>query len=365
MAGPIGNGGHFYVKIALVCSCVRPEMAIAFGNEGQVAGLARALASSGHEVLYFAPPFAPRVESFRPLAPCASGVPIWVVEGKTFNTWEAELLSADFVLDFSASHRVAEEMYFWGRDSWKGVLLWFQNGLDFNWPRYPANLHWDGVVYNLAQKQVATSFTKGGPTIPDKLHILPSGVDETLYTLPSTSSRESFLHFVRPGREQDVVALIDLARKHPEEKFQFALGDFSTAEPVGLNQQTLRSLKGTPNIDWIRFDGKESSRLKLLQGARALLITPSTNPVDCSGFEALTSLACGTPVVVRKQRAGPDFDLDGNGFVCETDDDYSRAILGVESLDRSKCREFVTSRFTCGRWAKQVLELHASLAQEQ
>lgn len=98
-------------------------------------------------------------------------------------------------------------------------------------------------------------------------------------------------------------------------------------------------------------------KLRLLSRARCLL-----NPVTWEepfGIVMIESLACGTPVIVRRRGAAGEIVTDGRtGFVRESDAELGEALLAVQALSRSACRQEVAQRFSAKSVAARHLELY-------
>jgi glycosyltransferase involved in cell wall biosynthesis len=100
-------------------------------------------------------------------------------------------------------------------------------------------------------------------------------------------------------------------------------------------------------------------KLRLLADAVALL-----NPirwVEPFGLVMVEALACGTPVLTHPVGAAPEIVDDAcTGFICDSDDELAAAALLVAGLDRSRCRDAVSRRFS----AEQMIDKHLSLFDE-
>jgi glycosyltransferase involved in cell wall biosynthesis len=104
--------------------------------------------------------------------------------------------------------------------------------------------------------------------------------------------------------------------------------------------------------------------VRLLQGARALLF-----PIDWPepfGLAMIESMACGTPVVTR--RCGSTLEVvehGKTGFVCDDDEDITRALERIDRIDRAACRRHVETRFSVGRMADDYEAVYRRLVRER
>lgn len=83
----------------------------------------------------------------------------------------------------------------------------------------------------------------------------------------------------------------------------------------------------------------------LLRKAKGLL-----NTIDWPepfGLVMIESLACGTPVIVRRCGSAPEVVEHGrSGFVCDSRQDFIRAIRQIDAIPRDSCRREFERRFT-------------------
>ncbi|UDY34291.1 glycosyltransferase family 4 protein [Dermatobacter hominis] len=102
------------------------------------------------------------------------------------------------------------------------------------------------------------------------------------------------------------------------------------------------------------------TRNELMSGAMALL-----NPIQWEepfGLVMIESLATGTPVVATCRGAAPEIVDDGiTGFLAETVEDLTAAVLRAPELDRSACRRAVEHRFSTARMVDDHLALYRRL----
>jgi len=106
----------------------------------------------------------------------------------------------------------------------------------------------------------------------------------------------------------------------------------------------VQPLLNNPLIEYLG-EVDESRKTGLLKNARALL-----NTIDWPepfGLVMIEALACGTPVIVRRCGSSPEVISHGKtGFICDTRQDFIRAIHEAGSISRAACRRAFEKRFT-------------------
>jgi glycosyltransferase involved in cell wall biosynthesis len=110
----------------------------------------------------------------------------------------------------------------------------------------------------------------------------------------------------------------------------------------------------------IRYVGEvdHERKIELLLGARALL-----NPIrwpEPFGLVMIEALACGTPVVATSDGAAPEIVVHGEtGFLADTTDDLTAAVLGAADLSRLRCRARAEVRFSAQRMVADHVALYS------
>ena len=108
--------------------------------------------------------------------------------------------------------------------------------------------------------------------------------------------------------------------------------------------QQVAPLLDHPLIEYLG-EVDESGKIHLLRHARALLNT--INWPEPFGLVMIESLACGTPVIVRRCGSAPEIIEQGKtGFICQSREDFVRAVRCVGTLKRELCRKAFEDRFT-------------------
>lgn len=113
---------------------------------------------------------------------------------------------------------------------------------------------------------------------------------------------------------------------------------------------------------WVEYVGEvdDAKKGELLRNARALL-----NPIDWPepfGLVMIEALACGTPVIVRRCGSSPEVIRQGvSGFICDTRQDFIRAIRSIDSISRRACRREFEQRFTLERMTARYERLYRKI----
>lgn len=115
----------------------------------------------------------------------------------------------------------------------------------------------------------------------------------------------------------------------------------------------------------VEFVGEvdQAGKRELLGGATCLL-----NPIvwpEPFGMVMLEALACGTPVVATHRGAAPELVEDGvTGFLADDLPGLVDALKKVSGLDRTRCREVATERFSLARMIDRHLAVYESAIDE-
>ena len=112
----------------------------------------------------------------------------------------------------------------------------------------------------------------------------------------------------------------------------------------------------------VEFVGEigDEEKNEFLGNAYALLL-----PIDWPepfGLVMVEAMACGTPVIARRDGAVPEVIEQGNtGFIVKELKDAVKAVRRVPELSRKRCREVFEQRFTATRMAHDYLEVYQRL----
>jgi len=107
--------------------------------------------------------------------------------------------------------------------------------------------------------------------------------------------------------------------------------------------------------------GGEEKR-RLLAGARALLF-PIRWP-EPFGLVSIEALASGTPVIAARVGSLPEIITPETGFLCDTYDDFVRAIGRVDEINPEDCRERVEQLFTSECMARNYLRYYQRILEK-
>ncbi|MCZ6628039.1 MAG: glycosyltransferase family 4 protein [SAR324 cluster bacterium] len=162
-----------------------------------------------------------------------------------------------------------------------------------------------------------------------------------------------------------------LGRISPEKKVDSAI---AVAKRVGMPlkiaakvdrvdreyyQSIIRPLLDDPLIEYVGEIG-EREKGSFLGNALALLF-PIEWP-EPFGLGMIEAMACGTPVIARRQGSVPEVVSHGTtGFICETQAEMVEAVERVAFLRRADIRSECELRFSATRMARDYLTVYDSL----
>jgi glycosyltransferase involved in cell wall biosynthesis len=103
-----------------------------------------------------------------------------------------------------------------------------------------------------------------------------------------------------------------------------------------------------------------ATKLVLLSRARAVILTSTAE--ETSSLVAMEAMACGTPVIAFRRGAFPEIVSDGEtGFVVDSVEQMTAAILRSHEISARGCRKRVESRFAAPRMAHEYLQLYRQI----
>jgi glycosyltransferase involved in cell wall biosynthesis len=127
-------------------------------------------------------------------------------------------------------------------------------------------------------------------------------------------------------------------------------------------KERIEPLLDSPLIEYVGEVG-DSRKSELLRNARALL-----NTIDWPepfGLVMIEALASGTPVIVRRCGSSPEVVTHGvSGFVCDSKQEFIRAILDIDKISRIACRREFENRFTLGHMTDNYEKLYNKILSE-
>src|SRR5208282_2376572 len=142
------------MKVTVVAGAFHRANQGVYGSESQAAVLAKGFLKAGHDVTFIAAAGSDPVGKFRTV-PCMYAQLYPNEEKFGYEWYKDELVGQDLIIDWSGTHRVTENMYFWERARFKGVLVWSHQGNVFSSPRGPPLYTYHGTVVSQAQKDHA------------------------------------------------------------------------------------------------------------------------------------------------------------------------------------------------------------------
>lgn len=181
------------------------------------------------------------------------------------------------------------------------------------------------------------------------------GYPETLFDF-NPEPEDYFLYL---GRFSD--------EKRPDQAIMFAkacgvrLKIAAKIDPADVDyfRNSIEPLLDDPLIEYVGEVGDREKSV-LLRNAKALL-----NTIDWPepfGLVMIEAMACGTPVIVRRCGSSPEVVTHGrSGFICDSDEDFVRAIRTIDTISRAACRSEFESRFTLSHMVHNYEELYCRL----
>ena len=292
------------MKVAVVAGAIHKATSGVYGSESQSATLARGFVRAGHDVTFIAAAGSDPVGNFCPI-PCMYGNMNPNEEVRGYEWYRDELVRQDLIIDASATHRVSENLYFWDREAFKGVLLWSHQGNIFTSPRPPVIHTYHGTVFSEAQKEHALAhwFFPLRRMHPSRLHVIPYGIDTEVYRPAENPTRDYFLYLSRPHPHKGIFEFLQLARDFPKERFVMAF-DMAAPDHVQYGNEAIRQAKADhPNVEYVPLKGKLETKVKLYQNAKALVTPLAKEYLEGFGLvfaEAMACLPAGEPVSTRR-----------------------------------------------------------------
>lgn len=361
------------MKIALLNGTQIPTPPPAYGSEIVTYWLASALAAAGQTVHLIAPEgstappgvtlhYVPRATAG---AVRAADVVAW--------TWYADLLRAcDVIHDLSGTVAVVEEAYL---DNPEAPTLYTRNGIDFSHPRFARH---NAVVLSEAARRAAQTGTSAWAATPWAAQyaehpgrladpaVVPYGIDTAWYT-PGSGAGGYVLYVGRPHPAKGLDVLLAAAHRCPDQRFVFAWRPWFADHAAGATAIT-QAVAGLPNVEIVTLPlvGHHEAKRRLYQEA-ALFVSPNRY-TEAFGLTAVEALACGTPVVLGANGAGPEIVQDpAYGAVLDANApdavDQLVAILRDPPRDRAAARRRATEAYDRQRMAADYLRLYAAVVE--
>lgn len=188
------------------------------------------------------------------------------------------------------------------------------------------------------------------------------GINTDKYKLSKRHRNDRFLAVARTGAEKGNLEAALLCHK---------LGF-----PLDINSARGPELMGQPHTEYERqvlslVDGKqiriwensmpEPEKIKMMQTNKALLYI-TTSP-EVTSHKIQECILCGLPVIVPKLGALPEIVTHGvNGFLCETQEEYIKAVLSVNKLKPLTIYRESIERFSLVNTVKNYIPLYQDVA---
>jgi len=183
------------------------------------------------------------------------------------------------------------------------------------------------------------------------------GLPAELYALhPEPGRYFAFLGRISPEKRVD--RAIAIARR-----LDIPLKIAAKVDRVDLAYfESIKPLLEEPLVEFIGEIG-DHEKDEFLGNALALLM-----PIDWPepfGLVMIEAMACGTPIVARRQGSVPEVIEDGvTGFAVDSAEAALCAAAHVGSIDRRRCREEFERRFSASRMATDYVAVYADLLAE-
>lgn len=212
------------------------------------------------------------------------------------------------------------------------------------WDHYPG--YYNSISYS------------GRDGFPDRNYrgVVYNGID--VESFPFRSQKEDYLLFLgRLSEEKGTHLAIEVARRRGER--------LVLAGKVDRVDREYFQEKVEPLIDGdrVRYVGEADAARKreLFVGARCLL-HPVTWP-EPFGLVMAEAMACGTPVIGLRMGSVPEVVAHGEtGFVVDNLDEMIAAIDRLVEIDPSRCRQWVTDRFSIAQMTDGYERLFRQIA---
>jgi glycosyltransferase involved in cell wall biosynthesis len=186
------------------------------------------------------------------------------------------------------------------------------------------------------------------------LHGLPKNL---LAKGPGTGGYLAFLGRISPEKAPD--AAIRIAAKAGMKIKMAAKVDKVDEEYF---KTTVEPLLPLGDIEFIGEIG-EHQKGEFLGNAAALVFPIAWR--EPFGLVMIEAMACGTPVIAFNNGSVPEVLEDGlTGFIVENEEEATRAVAKIGTLDRDRIRAEFDRRFTAHHMAENYLRLYSRLADE-
>ena len=216
----------------------------------------------------------------------------------------------------------------------------------------------DNIAPNVYFNCVSQSQAQEFRDLPRFMGVVPNGIAVERFGLQAIKG-DYLLWIGRICEEKGPHLAIDVA-----ERAGMPLTMAGVVYPFSYHQRFFAReiaprLGGLNYIEWPSFDAK----LKLLQNARALLLTSTVN--ETSSLVAMEAMACGTPVVAFRRGAFPEVVADGiTGFIVDDVEGMAAVVHRTSDINPEACRARVEQEFSASRMAAGYETLYERVVAE-
>lgn len=364
------------MKIGIIASHFWPIPNKIHTGDSFYMDLARTLDEMGHTVNFFAPDGSyvpPHGQQFT--MPCAHGKGYpssEEYEQQCFDKYANVLRNQDIIHDFSATKRIAENLY---KEGYRNIASTNLGGNDWKHPSPSHNI----ILSSIAMKDRAmrgatdyentpTPYAAGTTQTPIKnAHVVYYGIDTDFYC-PGEKKSDFFLW---------------CGRWHPVRGYEFAIrlaketgielvmaGSHPNDEEMEHQKQcaneAMEMAKGIPNIsfEFLPPDPEHHiAKRKMYREAKAFLYPVQFN--EPFGLMQAEVLACGTPIIATNYGSMPEIIKHGiTGYVVENNiQAFANVIDCIDSIDLKECRKDAVDRFDRFVMAKSYLKEYEMILQ--
>lgn len=205
--------------------------------------------------------------------------------------------------------------------------------------------------------------------VPDKIHLVPNGVDGDVFTLasePRELNRDQilFVGFINHNKGVDVLlkALQLLVPQRPTLRLVL-VGDALYAAAGKRRDQLHQLVEDLGLADHVEFAGvKPAEEVARFMRTSALLVLPSRK--ETFGSVLIEALACGIPIVATRSGGPETIVTDEVGRLAPVDDPTALAaaieyvLSQRERYDPARLRAYALERYSWKSVAQQTLALY-------
>jgi glycosyltransferase involved in cell wall biosynthesis len=207
------------------------------------------------------------------------------------------------------------------------------------------------IYLNCVSKAQARTFAD----VPNVVGVVPNGID--LDRFPLQSRKQDYLLWMgRICEEKGAHTALDIAKRTG-----LPIVMIGQVYPFAYHQNYFdREIR--PRMDrmgdQVKYIERPSfaAKIKLIQSARALLVTSSAEETSC--LVAMEAAACGTPVIAMRRGAFSEVVQHGvTGYIVNSVSEMSDALAQLSGIKPRTCRAYAQQHFS----ARQMLSGYEAL----